>query len=407
MNDNIKQKIKLLFQRYAADEISVEEEKELFSWIRKLDDDEINSYLQEILEAQKPEEVYDSQRWNYILKGIFASVAKDNFKRDFRSKRKILLWTKVAAAVLILFSFSFTAYWLLKQPTPALADISERYKNDIPPGTDKARLMLVDGTILLLDTLQIGNIAKQEHTDIVKLEEGKLLYNDSISTMGSQSINTQTTEPLNTLTTPRGGQYQLTLADGTTVWLNAASSITFPTVFAGKERRVTIQGECYFEVAKNEEIPFIVNIHNKAEVKVLGTHFNINAYKDEDAIKTTLLEGRVNVSSSPSLFVSRSLSPGEQASINKDGELSVAKVDIAEAVAWQKGLFSFSKADIKTIMRQLERWYDIEVIYKGKLTTDSFTGKIPRSANLSELLRILEISEVHFRIEGRTITVLP
>ena len=206
----------------------------------------------------------------------------------------------------------------------------------------------------------------------------------------------------NTLTTPRGGQYHLTLSDGTSVWLNAASSIKYPIAFTGNERRVEITGEVYFEVEHNAAKPFRV-ICNGQTVEDLGTHFNINAYNDENAVKTTLLEGSVNVSAAGK---NKMLKPGEQAQL-QHGNIRIADVDVNKVAAWKNGLFQFNDDNIRDIMRQLGRWYDVDIKYEGNLPDWEFSGAIPRNANLSQVLDILSFVKVHFRIDGKTIVVKP
>jgi transmembrane sensor len=220
----------------------------------------------------------------------------------------------------------------------------------------------------------------------------------------------------NTLHTAAGEQYSITLSDGTKVWLNAATSLRFPTHFAGNERRVEINGEAYFEVAKNKPKPFRVVARNMV-VEVLGTHFNVNAYDNEAAIKTTLLEGSVKVVNRESPTSRGGLSivnntsvtivPGKQAILTHDSRLTTADADVEEVMAWKNGSFSFNNADITTVMRQLERWYNIEVVYKGTKPSYLFSGGIPRNATLMEVMRILEVSKVRFQLQGRQLIVLP
>jgi len=205
------------------------------------------------------------------------------------------------------------------------------------------------------------------------------------------------------LSTPRAAQYQLVLPDGSKVWLNAASSIHYPTAFAGKERKVEITGEAYFEVAQDARLPFIVKT-NGMEVKVLGTHFNVNAYEDEAMVRTTLLEGAVLMTKDAATAL---LQPGEQAQLTKAGDLKlVHNADIAEAVAWKNGLFQLNSADVPAIMRQMARWYDVEIVYEEGVPDGHISGKVPRGMNLSQVLEIFEVSGVHFKIEGRKIIVL-
>jgi transmembrane sensor len=194
------------------------------------------------------------------------------------------------------------------------------------------------------------------------------------------------------------------LSDGTDVWLNAASSITFPTAFTGKERKVTVTGEVYFEVAKNKAKPFKV-IANEAEIQVFGTHFNVNAYADEPATQTTLLEGSVKITRGSSTAM---LEPGQQATLNKSGQMSIVEdADIEMVMAWKNGFTSFKSADIQSIMRQVSRWYNVDVYYEGNIPERKFTGDISRNANLSQLLRLLEVSKIHFTIEKNRLTVIP
>ena len=209
----------------------------------------------------------------------------------------------------------------------------------------------------------------------------------------------------NTLTTPRAYRYNLVLADGTKVWLNAASSITFPTAFIRKERTVVITGEAYFEVAKDTKRPFKVFV-NDMEVKVLGTHFNINSYQDEGNIKTTLLEGSVLLSKKDKKVV---LKPGEQGQVSNSGSLKmVSGVNLESVMAWKKGNFYFENADLQTVLKEISRWYNVSVVYEKGVPKRFFDGEIQREIKLSVLLKTLEKSnDIHFKIEGNTIKVLP
>jgi len=208
------------------------------------------------------------------------------------------------------------------------------------------------------------------------------------------------------MSTPKGGQYQLTLQDGTKVWLNAASSITYPAAFVDRMRRVKVKGEVYFEVAKNKTKPFIVDIDGGSSVEVLGTSFNINAYSDEDNSRTTLLEGSVRVVGPGSNSVM--LKPGQQAVVGSGTGVSMrSDIDTEEVMAWKDGYFEFDGASLETVLRQLARWYDVEIDYGGHVPAKTFIGEIPRDASLSVVLNVLEKTGVHFRIQGRNIVVLP
>ena len=262
--------------------------------------------------------------------------------------------------------------------------------------------MLADGSTITLDDTQNGVLAQQGGTKVLKLSNGLLAYNSKTENKKQETVL------YNTVSTPRGGQYTITLPDGSRAWINAASSLRFPTAFTGKDRKVEITGEAYFEVKKDASKPFIIRVNNKADVKVLGTHFNINAYANEASIKTTLLEGSVSISStvatSSSTNSSTIITPGHQAQLDAHG-IRVIAADVELAVAWKNGFTSFKSADIKTIMRQVERWYDVDVVYEKDISLRTFTGEISRSSNLSEVLRLLEASSIHFTVEGNKIIV--
>lgn len=309
-------------------------------------------------------------------------------------------WKYTAAAVILILLTGAIYLLLNKGAGPKqdkLAGQSERFKNDVAPGSNRATLTLASGRTIILDSVQNGSLARQGSARILKLTNGQLVYSPS---------GQQTGETLyNTISTPRGGQYHIVLTDGTGVWLNAASSIKFPASFTGKERRVTITGEAYFEVAKNAAMPFVVSTEKDAEVQVLGTHFNVNAYSDEASMNTTLLEGSVQVKQGNAMDLLR---PGQRAELSKDGKIRLVNdADTEEAVAWKNGNFQFQNDGIGTIMRQICRWYDVKIIYEGKIPAGTYSGGVSRNTKISNVLKILELSDLHFRIEGNTLTVLP
>ena len=316
-------------------------------------------------------------------------------------------WARVAIAAAVILVIS-TGYYLLSEHKSRQADNAGnlvQIEQDILPGGDKAVLTLGDGTQILLDTAGNGTLSHQGNSMVMKLNSGQLAYNSS------KASATSSNEVLyNTITTPRGGQFQIVLPDGSKVWLNAASSLRFPTDFVGGERLVEITGEAYFEVAKFSSpvtsgkgaMPFIVQLTDGSQVKVLGTHFNINAYADEASVNTTLLEGSVLVKKGKSI---RKLAPGQQARMNASGMNIINGVDLEQVVAWKNGLFNFHEESLQSAMRQISRWYDVEVVFDKGIPDIRFGGKIQRNLKLQQIINGLEDAEVHFRIEGKKLIV--
>jgi ferric-dicitrate binding protein FerR (iron transport regulator) len=321
--------------------------------------------------------------------------------------RKLSSWYKVrwAAAAVFLLMLSYGGFKLLPSSKQLSVQDNILAKIDtvksILPGGNKAVLILADGTSIILDSASNGTIASQGSIKVIKLNTGQLVYNSTDGAAVSVSYNT--------LTTPLGGQYQVTLQDGTIVWLNSGSSLRYPTAFTGAERRVEITGEAYFEVAKNPHQPFKVKINllsgEGGEVEVLGTHFNINAYENEAIVRTTLLEGSVKVNHSTS---TSQLKPGQQLQLSKQGQVEIVnKADLEETMAWKEGRFQFENADIHYVMRQIARWYDVEVEFKGDITRH-FGGAISRNVNVTKVLNLLELTgEVNFKVAGKKIIVMP
>jgi len=311
------------------------------------------------------------------------------------SNRKYLMIAAVVAAITVGIFFLTLYFWTGQAPVKNKS-CAQRFKNDVQPGTNKATLTLGDGTKVDLDDAQNGTLAKQGNTAVVKAGN-KLSYN-SINATDEQVV-------FNTVSTPRGGQYQLQLPDGTMVWLNAATVLKFPTVFTGKERRVEIKGEAYFEVAQNRSAPFIVSVNN-SEVQVLGTRFNVMAYNDEASVKTTLLDGAVKFKSGVDSSI---LKPGQQSELLQTGKIRInTGIDIDAVMAWKNGALSFNNADLKEVMRSLSRWYDVDVEYQNVSFNQTFIGELPKSLTLIEVLKALELTgNLRFGIEGKKIIVLP
>jgi len=311
-------------------------------------------------------------------------------------------WQKLAtvAAVLIVIAGIYMWRSSLDGAKPASSQTQQELsKNDVAPGKFKAKLKLADGREIILDSAGTGLLAQQGETRI---------YSESGTVKYSQENNSSETV-YNTLETATGEIYPLTLSDGTQVMLNSQSSIRFPVSFNGIERDVVIQGEVYFEVKKNGK-PFNVTVVKKnssSEIQVLGTHFNVNAYDDEPTVKTTLLEGRVAIKA-PNSNKTEYLKPGQQASLDEKGLIKVSSdVNLDAVVAWKVNDFNFSDNDIQSIMRQFSRWYGITVNYEGSIPDRHFGGMISRNKNLSEVLKTLESNNIHFKIEGKKLTVRP
>lgn len=290
---------------------------------------------------------------------------------------------------------------------------SDVIKNEVVPGGNKAMLTLSNGETIILDNAKNGVVATQAGIKIRKTANGQIIYDAAKPDKKASNLS------YNIITTPRGGQYQIALPDGSKVWLNAASSLKFPASFSDKERIVEVTGEAYFEVAKvtsassGTRVPFKV-ISGNQTVEVLGTHFNINAYPEEATINTTLLEGSVKIWQL-STHHSKHLNPGQQARVGKS--IQVADVDVRGAVAWKNGYFNFSHENIESVMRKISRWYNVDITYEGDITREGFVGSISKFEQVSQVLEMLQLTgSVHFKIEnskgentsgGRRIVVMP
>jgi transmembrane sensor len=321
--------------------------------------------------------------------------ARIDAKLNVRSRIINISLKRFAAAAVILLSLTAGLYFtLFDDSRPHLEDA---LVNDHAPGSTKATLTLGNGQVITLDDAATGKIAEQAGTNVLNTA-GRIMYTGGTADAGTVAEN----HLQNTIATPKGGQYQLVLADGTKVWLNSASSITYPTAFSKGERLVTLRGEAYFEVAKNKNAPFRVKSANQL-IEVLGTHFNVNAYSDENATMTTLLEGSVKVSTRAG---NKLLKPGEQSRVSLNtSEIILSNANTGTATAWKNGVFSFENQDIQSIMRQISRWYDVEVIYASALPEEKFSREISRNSKLSEVCKILELNNLSFNISGRKVIV--
>ncbi|NHA07386.1 DUF4974 domain-containing protein [Mucilaginibacter sp. HC2] len=332
---------------------------------------------------------------------IEKKLKSDLYARIFDNKVKRINFSRwaAAAAVLVFFlSAIFLAVRYFRQKGAA-SYTGDMDKNAIRPGSEIAVLTLADGSRLNLDKSRIGKLFSVQRVSAENTSDGNLIYQIR------PKVRTYSTQLYNVVTTPKGGKYRLTLADGTKVWLNAASSIRYPVEFAGATREVELKGEAYFEVAHDAGRPFKVNSGEQV-VQVLGTHFDINAYKDEDAVKTTLLEGRVEVrqkgrrKSGANLVIA----PNEQA-VFKNEHLEKITVDAGEFTTWTSGRIVFKDADIHEVMRKISRWYNVEVVYEGQLNGDTYNGEIPDNAAFSKVIQMLKLDDIHVKVIGRKLIV--
>ncbi|AEW00346.1 iron dicitrate transport regulator FecR [Niastella koreensis] len=414
------QHIIYLLGRYSSGQATSNEVDQLLTLLRTEDHDEtVVSFIENQLTTFEPNNAEDIAFWKNRLKGgaqQITGVAIDSndtpvveiseLVRPVHRVHFLRKWGWAAASIIL--ALSLGVYLLTTNTKRTLPPANVVQAADIAPGKNGAVLTLADGSKVVLDSLGNGVVASQNGAQVV-LKGGSLAYDPNGSTNGEVAYNT--------MSTPKGRQFQVTLPDGTKVWLNAASSLRYPTAFTGTERKVTVTGEAYFEVAHNARMPFVVNVIDKEEVTVLGTHFNINAYENEKAIHTTLLQGSVRISSRQWAVGSGEeakgeqsvmLKPGEQVSLSQSSQLShPIPVQTDEVIAWKNGLFNFEGASLSEIMRQLERWYDIEVSYEKGIPDVEFEGKMTRDVPLSDLLTMLEKSDIHFKIEGRKLIVLP
>lgn len=388
-----------LFHRYVNNQCTPEEAELVLQWLETAQPaDEHQKAINNILHSRPPEDYLSNSLLTAALQRNMEAILQRIEEPKVIAATPRFKWWKLPAAAALFVLAGTLAYVffynnrrqrinpIVKHETPVVKDIK--------PGSNKAILTLSNGKQLVLDDANNGDLAQQGNTKIIKID-GRLAYHKE---------NGATEVVYNTITTPKGGQYQLVLADGSLVWLNAASSLRFPTAFPGKERSVELTGEGYFEIAKNAAQPFHVKVNNM-EVEVLGTHFNIMAYGDESMIKTTLLEGSVKLKNGAQ---SAFLKPGQQARLKDENVKIVDDVDIEGVMAWKNGFFQFDRnTSIQQVMRQIARWYDVDINYDGAVPRRSFGGKISRESNLSEVLKVLEVSKVHFKLEGKKLSVMP
>ena len=403
----MKEKLQHLLNQYANATATPEEEEELWSLVEDAkNDDTIKSIILSMLTEDDSGAEFDRDHWSEVLRKVLDNTDLEtnespNVFKLYETKKRFN-WKYLAAAAIVIIMMSAGIFYIIQSSGPAKNTViasATNIPNDItPPNSVNAVLTLSNGKRIELDSAGNGMLAQQAGASVVKLSSGQIVYNPELANLSEVDVS------YNTLANPAGSKaVNITLSDGSRVWLNSESSLRYPTAFVGKDRRVEITGEAYFEVNHNEKMPFHVNAKG-VDVEVLGTHFNINSYDDEAIIKTTLLEGSVKISNNHG---SKIIKPGEQAQIFNNGQssISVSTPNLNEVVAWKNGRFFYNNADLESIMRQIARWYNVEVIYKDKIQYH-YTVDVLRNVQVSQLFKFIEMSGgVHFDIRDRTIIV--
>ena len=383
-------RIAYLIAGYIRKTLTEAEHDELDAWVEESDH---NMLLFEELTDEKNIEA--NLQW---MESIQTENALEKTKKQLQftppaKSRKRKLWPFIAAATLLIAVVAF--YLIQPKKTDKVGDTAQVAANDALPGGNKATLTLSNGTVINLEEKGTGIIENETGTKIEKKEDGLLMY---------EKLTEAKQPAYNTISIPRGGQYALTLSDGTKVWLNALSSLRFPEQFSDSLRVVELNGEAFFHVAKDKQHPFIVRMNDQEEVKVLGTQFNASSYKDEEAKEITLVEGSVQIASKNNRL---QLAPGQQARIQQGSMILEKHADVDAATGWKNGAFVFRDADIYSIMRQAERWYDVNVIYRTT-SSEHFNFSISRNEPLSKILHLMELTgKIHFKIENKSVYVLP
>ena len=394
---------KTSLNRFFSNQCSPVEREEIIRWLLDPSNDLlIKHWLREHWDTLSVNELVADQDepdmekiWGKIRSSIKENQLKSGLEKAPSGFNKFHFKKIAVAAIMIgvLLSIYFI-YTANSVDHMGLADANLKPSNDIaPPAQARATLKLADGSTVYLDSNVNGTLARQGSVEISRNELGEIIYSGTAS--GAITMNT--------LSLPKGSKpIRLVLSDGSLVWLNAASSITYPTAFVGQERKVSITGEAYFEVSENKAMPFFVE-HDQLLIKVLGTHFNVNTYENEASNKVTLLSGLVDVGNGK---ISKRLVPGQQASVSKTVFSVDENIDTDEVLAWKNGQFYFGGSDIRSIMKQIERYYDVEVEFRDEVPY-RFVAKISRDVNVSAFLEKLELTNlIHFKIEGKKIIVM-
>lgn len=403
----------ILLKKLREEELSAEEAAILAEWEGRSPEhtEFIAMLMDEALLSDKIKsmlELDEQAAWQRIERALAAEWND----RAVPQRRKIY-WYKYAVAASVILFLGIGAFFLLSKKQP-VGDTSKATKPatvaDIAPGGNRAVLTLADGSVIELDKAQNGLLATEKGSKVLKTEDGKLVYERE----GGKGLAAVT---FNTLKTPRGGQYQLDLPDGSKVWLNAASSLTYPVIFNGAQRKIEITGEAYFEVARDMNKEFHVVIKNssgepKGEITVLGTHFNVQAYDEEKVVAASLLEGKIRLAPAQpetNASTSKLLFPGQQAQITENNTLRVVdNVDMDHVTAWKSGMISFTSTDVQTIMRSVSRWYNIDVTFEGHVENRSgITGGTSRNTSLANVMQVLRLNDINVVFENGKLVVRP
>lgn len=384
--------LKALYTKYLRRQCTPEEVQKLMEHFQLYGE---QSPLAEIIERELEEGEpieEDPADVKALLEKNFVNINR------YISKKKNYSWYQqvaIAASVLLVCATGLYFYKRSDRNIDLRAEVVN--VTDVKPGGNRAKLTLSNGKTIDLDEAANGILAQQSGISITKTTSGQLIYRVKTADPSSKMS-------YNVISTPKGGQYQIILPDGSKVWLNSASALKFPTAFDDKERRVELHGEGYFEITKNQNKPFIVQATGTT-VRVLGTHFNVMAYEDEKEVRTTLLEGAVQLKSKTASVI---LKPGQQGLLLENtGSIKTQDADLDAVMAWRNGYFIFDKANLPELMRQISRWYNLEIVYEGPIGEHEFVGKIKRSSSLRTVLKVLENGGLNFKLEENTLTVKP
>jgi transmembrane sensor len=392
-----------LFRKYLNSSLTLEEYLEFWS----IPDEDIDEkILSEELRkawgnAAREQTALPDESWDLKMEHLLSEV--NRFEAPVTpAKIKSIPRIRIrwAAAAIFFVLLTGIAYWRMghsvKRDLATTTSNQKKQNEQVRPGSSKATLTFGNGTKVALDSNFNQNLAGSGQGEMIKLAKGKLVYTSSQSASDISEYNT--------VATPRGGEYEVVLNDGTAVWLNAASSLRFPTHFSGNERVVYLTGEAYFEVAKDQNKAFRVVVNNRMNVEVLGTHFDINAYSDEGAVRTTLLQGSVRVNDGET---HKLLRPGQQSALLTDGQIDLVDgIDSGAVIAWKNKMFKFKNDDLQSIMRQISRWYDVDVVLSDVDRSKTYSGTIRRAAQLTEVLQMLQLAGVNYSLDGKQLRIV-